>query len=458
MGLRLDWFTAGSQAQTTPANPQFGLPARSFAELPYGKVADWKDLDPRMGVAYDVFGNGKTAIKASLARGVLTEGLTGITSLGNPVQDLVTSTTRPFNDLGGTLNPTYDANINPGGGLLATPVNPFASAAASGCGINGNSATTCVLGKANTPGFYTTASNFANVQYADNVTSGWQNRQYNWQFNAQVQQEVARGIAVTFAYYRTWYGNLTAAKNGLPSYSSAPGNYNQYCVTAPATTAAQNGAPFSNGALGGNTLCNLYDPTSANLAAADSDTIEQSCIFGCYHDVYTGIDGLVNARWHGLIVQGGITAGHEVTNYCNLVNSPQDMYYNTTPTPVAGVGILEFPNFNFTGTNDAAPCSIDPPWTQNLQFKAAVVYTLPWQQIKLSANEQNLPSIPLQASYTYSNTCGCLSTPTGSLFPGTLSGANTGAPKIELVTPQTVFNYGREQPARLPRFQSLHDP
>ena len=32
---------------------------------------------------------------------------------------------------------------------------------------------------------------------------------------------------------------------------------------------------------------------------------------------------------------------------------------------------------------------------------------------------------------------------TVGLFPGTLSGANTGAPKIELVTPQPVYNYGR---------------
>ncbi len=38
---------------------------------------------------------------------------------------------------------------------------------------------------------------------------------------------------------------------------------------------------------------------------------------------------------------------------------------------------------------------------QNLQFKMAAVYTLPWQQIKLSVNEQNLPSIPLLASYSY---------------------------------------------------------
>ncbi len=79
--------------------------------------------------------------------------------------------------------------------------------------------------------------------------------------------------------------------------------------------------------MGGNALCNLYDPVgAANKTLASSDTIQQSCIYGCEHDTYTGIDGLVNARFHGLNIQGGITAGHEVTNYCIQVNSPQDLF------------------------------------------------------------------------------------------------------------------------------------
>ena len=33
-----------------------------------GTVQDWKDLSPRVGFALDVFGDGRTALKASFAR------------------------------------------------------------------------------------------------------------------------------------------------------------------------------------------------------------------------------------------------------------------------------------------------------------------------------------------------------------------------------------------------------
>ena len=46
---------------------------------------NWKDLNPRLGVAYDLFGNGKTAVKASANRYVLGEG-TGRASTINPIQ------------------------------------------------------------------------------------------------------------------------------------------------------------------------------------------------------------------------------------------------------------------------------------------------------------------------------------------------------------------------------------
>ena len=63
-GVRFDYFNTGIPAQSAPASTWVG--ARSFDPLP--DVPNWKDISPRVGVAYDLFGNGKTAIKASASR------------------------------------------------------------------------------------------------------------------------------------------------------------------------------------------------------------------------------------------------------------------------------------------------------------------------------------------------------------------------------------------------------
>ena len=39
-------------------------------------MPNWKDIDPRFGIAYDLFGDGKTAIKTSIGRYVIGESYT----------------------------------------------------------------------------------------------------------------------------------------------------------------------------------------------------------------------------------------------------------------------------------------------------------------------------------------------------------------------------------------------
>ena len=63
-GIRYDIHRNSIPAQTAGAG-RF-VPARNFAAIP--NIIDWKNVSPRVGGAYDLFGNGKTAVKASIGK------------------------------------------------------------------------------------------------------------------------------------------------------------------------------------------------------------------------------------------------------------------------------------------------------------------------------------------------------------------------------------------------------
>jgi len=94
-GIRWENLKAQVLASESPAG-RF-VPARSTAAIP--NLPNWKDWAPRFGAAYDLFGNGKTAIKYSLNRYNQIR-TTGIATNYNPFLS-ATSTALPWRDVNG---------------------------------------------------------------------------------------------------------------------------------------------------------------------------------------------------------------------------------------------------------------------------------------------------------------------------------------------------------------------
>src|SRR5262249_4981086 len=90
-GLRFDYFNSEIPAQTAAAARFVG--ARSFSAV--HDVPNWKDINPRIGAAYDLFGNGRTAIRTSVSRYV-TAQVYAFTQNINPFATTVNTATRTW--------------------------------------------------------------------------------------------------------------------------------------------------------------------------------------------------------------------------------------------------------------------------------------------------------------------------------------------------------------------------
>jgi len=372
-GLRLDFLNAQVDPQDIAAGPF--TPARHYDGI--NNVPNWKDIDPRLGVAYDLFGDGKTALKASIGRYVVADAYT-IARAVNPQTTFINSTTRTWNaDPSGTFNPFNDCNL-------------FNPAANGSCGAISN------------PGFGTQAT--PTTTYDPAIVTGWGVRPYNWEFQTSIQQQVAPRVSVYAGYARRWFGNFFATQNTAVTNAS----YTPYCIGIP-TVPSVTGLSLPGA---GGQQCGYFDlirPTTAlNL-------IEAADNFGHVSDVFDGFDFDANARLgRGLIVNGGVSFGRERYNIC-------DFQGNLQITNV-GVGSL-----GTTTPHTTAYCDVHPPFQPNV--KGQITYTFPWG-IGSSLSFQSVSGAQINANYALSNTAAGLTL--GRNF-------SSVAPSVSIVQPGLLY-------------------
>src|SRR5262249_54250705 len=93
--LRFDHAWSYSPDQTIGATNFLSTPW----SFPRTDGVNYKDISPRMGVAWDVRGNGKTAIKINAGRYEdPASNLNNNYSISNPIARIATTTTRTWND------------------------------------------------------------------------------------------------------------------------------------------------------------------------------------------------------------------------------------------------------------------------------------------------------------------------------------------------------------------------
>ena len=334
-GLRFDYIKMGFPDELLPAG-QWVPVARAITGA---NILSWKDLSPRVGVVYDLFGDGKTAIKGNLSRFVLQQG-PGITQAFNPANTNNTNT-RTWTDNGDFI-------------IQGDPFNPL---------------TNLELGPSGNLNF---GKPIITTQLDTDWANGFNTRPANWETSVSVQRQMLPRLSVVGAYYRRWYVNFVSTDNR----AFTPASYTSYCVTAPSDSRL----PGS----GGYQVCDLFDVNSG--FGSSNNLLTRSSNYGNQFEHWNGFDFTADARLQrGVTLQGGISVGKTTADNCDVVTKFPEVQ-SANSLSAAGLSTQW--------------CHQETPWQPNL--KALTSFRLKWD-FQVAATFQSTPGPLISATYTATN-------------------------------------------------------
>jgi hypothetical protein len=329
-------------------SPEETIPASAFLATPlvFAKAAGvdaYKDLSPRGGLAWDLLGNGKTAVKLNVGKYLEPTSNNNNYILSNPISRIATSTSRTWTDANGNYTPDC---------VLTT------------LQANGE------CGQANNPTFGTATQTTANID--PSILNGWGVRSNDWQIGASVQQQVMSRVSVEVGYFRRWLNNFTVTDN----LALGPNDFTPYSINAPPDPRLPGG--------GGYAVNGLYAISQAGFATPARNNITLAENFGDQYQRYNGMLLNVSARLgRGLTFQGGINSGKTVQDNCAVRAQVPELTIGAGTSPAVS------PNNPF--------CHSDPGFVTKMTALGS--YTVPKIDVLVSGTLRSDQGAPLSATW-----------------------------------------------------------
>ena len=285
-GLRWDYFNGVAPDQWSP--PANWVPAR--LTLAQENIPKWSDVNPRLGVAWDLFGNARTALKFTTGRYV-DQAVAAPTRALNPMRQISFTDTRTWtNDIDGDRVP--DPNE-----LGPTANSRFGTVVQS-------------------------------VRFDPAYVEGFAARPGHWNYHVSLQHELRPGLGVSGTYnFVKLFNTLLPAARGAAQFGRGPDNlrwtpadFDEFTIVVPDD-------PRLPAELRNTTVTGLYVIKDASRPNVD-DYRTYLKNYGDYKETYTGFD--VNMNWrmgNGGTVAGGMTYGNSHINDCFVVDDPTQLRF-----------------------------------------------------------------------------------------------------------------------------------
>jgi hypothetical protein len=354
-GVRYDGIGTG-YPDTSVGGPDYLLmPTRIAYKAGTTDEIHWKDITPRMGAAYDLFGNGKTAVKVNIGK-----YLTALTASNSdldlhPLIRTTPQTTRTWTDSNSNFIPD------------CVLTNPDANGE---CGRMDNQN----FGK----------EVFTKV-FDPDLINGWGKRTYNWEMGVSLQQEVLPRVGVTVGYFRRWFGNFYTADNRLTTSA----DYTPFSIPVPTDPRLPGG--------GGNTVSGLYNLVPGKVGQEDMYQ-RLTSEFGDMKENWQGFDISANARLrNGLTVQGGTSTGKRFQDMCDVRAALPESYSWDNVLAVQTTRVTTTTGSTSTSGLQNYSCRVSEPFRTS--FRGLTTYTVPKVDVQASVTWRSDPGDELRADY-----------------------------------------------------------